>query len=81
MKTFLRFALGCALVTIFAFSRFLYVHYFHNVHNKQTFALEAADPINMIALLSFFLFGTATLILLLCAAVWFLVRLLTKNPN
>ena len=80
MKTLLKCAFGCALLTIFAYSRLLYVHFSH-VHNKESVIGEALDPLNQFAILALLLFGAATFIFLLLATVGYLAyRYDLKHP-
>ena len=71
MKTLLKCALGCALLTLLACSRFLYVHFFH-IHNKESVIGETIDPVNQFAMLALLLFGAATFVFLLLTAVGYL---------
>jgi hypothetical protein len=63
-----------AFLALIAYSRIAYVQHF-KVHSKEGALGEALDPINGLALLSFFGFGTLTVILLcaclICAVIHF----------
>ena len=79
MKTLLRWARGCGILTILACSRFLYVQLFHNIRSVEDGFGEALDPLNQAAMLAFVLFGAATVIFLLLAGFRWLVDLYDRK--
>jgi hypothetical protein len=74
-----------ALLALIAYSRIAYVQHF-KVHSKEAALGEALDPINGLAMLSFFGFSVLTVILL-CSCIIFAAihfrrrhRLTTHTP-
>ena len=69
------------MLALLACSRFLYIHFYQNIHDPKDALGEALDPMNQFAMLAFFLFGAATVILLLFAAIGYLAyRYDLKHP-
>lgn len=71
MKALLKTTSLTALLALIAYSRIAYVQHF-KVHSKEAALGEALDPINGLAMLTFFGFGILTVILL-CACLIFAV--------
>ena len=67
VKPLLKTAAASALIVLIAFARIEYVRHY-NVHSKEAALGEALDPINGLAMLSFFGFGFLTVVLL-CACI------------